>query len=173
MSDNNLNKKAQDLLKLGYKEFINKKYESAEKLFKEAINLQPDSAEAHAWIAAVYGRKIDAVWSLTEKIELFPLLEKEINMALELDHTLPMARRMNGSKLLNTPDMLGGDPAAAIKEFQYCIDQGMNDIELWISIARSYIKIAAPVKAKEALKEAAKLEPKSKQIAELMQQVEG
>lgn len=159
-----------DLLRRGYSEFMSCKYEKAQQLFEEAVALIPHSAEAHAWLAAVYGRQIDAAWSLTEKIELFPMLENEITTALEIDPTLPLARRMNGSKLLNTPYMLGGDPAAAANEFRYCIDQGMNDVEIWVSLAECYMKTDDPVKAKEVLKVALALEPQHERAAQLLQQ---
>lgn len=160
-----------DLLRHGYSEFMSNNYKKAQQLFEEAVALIPLSAEAHAWLAAVYGRQIDAAWSLREKIELFPMLENEITIALEIDPTLPLARRMNGSKLLNTPDMLGGDPAAAANEFRYCIDQGMNDVEVWVCLAECYMKMDDPIKAKEVLKVALDLEPQYERAAQLLQQV--
>jgi Tfp pilus assembly protein PilF len=44
-------------------------------LFEEAVTLDPRSAEAHAWLAAVYGRQIEDVWSMREKIKLLSMLE--------------------------------------------------------------------------------------------------
>ncbi|MGP4039120.1 tetratricopeptide repeat protein [Gracilibacillus sp. D59] len=158
-----------DLLDRGYSAFRINEYEKAHRLFEEAISLVPHSAEAHAWLAAVYGRQIDTAWSLTDKIDLFNKLENEITVALEIDPTLPLARRMNGSKLLNTPDMLGGDPAEAAKEFRYCIEQGMNDIEIWVSLAKCYMETADLAKAREALKEALAIEPKNEEALQLLQ----
>ncbi|WP_163538811.1 tetratricopeptide repeat protein [Gracilibacillus sp. YIM 98692] len=158
-----------DMLRRGYSAFKINDYEKAHQLFEEAITLVPHSAEAHAWLAAVYGRQIDAAWSLTDKMKLYSKLENEVTIALEMDPTLPLARRMNGSKLLNTPDMLGGDPAKAAKEFRYCIDQGMNDIEIWVSLAKCYMETADLGKAKEALNEALAIEPKNKEALQLMQ----
>jgi thioredoxin-like negative regulator of GroEL len=54
--------------------------------------------------------------------------------------------------MLNTPDMLGGDPAEAANEFRYCIDQWINDVEIRVSLAECYLKTDDPVKAKEVLK---------------------
>ncbi len=159
----------QDLLHRGYSEFKIDEYEKAHRLFKEAITLVPHSAEAHAWLAAVYGRQIDTAWSLTDKMDLFNKLDNEITTALEIDPTLPLARRMNGSKLLNTPDMLGGDPAEAAKEFRYCIEQGMSDIEIWVSLAKCYMETGDLAKAKEALNEALAIEPKNKEALQLLQ----
>ncbi|UOQ49664.1 tetratricopeptide repeat protein [Gracilibacillus caseinilyticus] len=159
----------QELLHQGYTAFNNNNYGNAQQWFEKAIKQEPHSAEAHAWLAAVYGRQIDAAWSLTDKIELFSKLEKEITLALEIDDTLPLARRMNGSKLLNSPDMLGGDPAEAVKEFCYCIEQGMDDIEIWVSLAKCYVKTAEHAKAKEALNKAYALDPKNEEVLQLWQ----
>ncbi|WP_208591995.1 tetratricopeptide repeat protein [Gracilibacillus suaedae] len=159
----------QDLLRRGYNSFKIDDYEKAHQLFEEAITQVPDSAEAHAWLAAVYGRQIDAAWSLTDKMELFSKLENEIKIALELDPALPLARRMNGSMLLNAPDMLGGDPAKAVIEFRYCIERGMTDMEIWVSLAKCYLETAELAKAKEALKKALALEPKNEMVLQLLQ----
>jgi hypothetical protein len=99
-----------DLLDRGHSLFKNCEYEQSLKLFEEAAALEPLSAESHAWLAAVYGRQIEAAWSLKEKIKLLSMLEHETEVALEIDPTLPLVRRMNDARLLSTPDMLGGDP---------------------------------------------------------------
>ncbi|MEF3307214.1 tetratricopeptide repeat protein [Paenibacillus sp. GYB003] len=160
----------QDLLGQGYRLFKNGKYDRAKELFEEAARLDPRSAEAHAWLAASYGRQIQAVWSMMDKIQLLPMLESEIEAALEIDPALPLARRMNGARLLNTPDMLGGDPAAAIDEFLYCIGQGMDEAEVWIALAECYMKTDEPTKAIEALNEALSREPQNEEANNLMQQ---
>lgn len=162
-----------DLLNRGYSKFKLCEYEESWNLFKEAIALDPRSAEAHAWLAAVYGRQIEAVWGMTEKIKLLSMLENEITAALEIDPMLPLARRMNGARLLNTPDMLGGNFAAAVDEFLYCIDQGMDEAEVWVSLAECYMKTDEPTKAMDALKEAQSREPQNEKAAELLLHVKG
>ena len=67
--------------------------------------------------------------------------------------------------------MLGGDPAAAAKELEYCIEQGMDDSEAWLMLAESYIKIGEPDKARHALQEAAGREPENAKVAEFMRQL--
>ncbi|MDF2660784.1 MAG: phenylacetate--CoA ligase family protein [Paenibacillus sp.] len=160
----------QDLLDRGYRKFNSRNYEQSRELFEEAAALDPRSAVAHAWLAAAYGRLIESVWSIVEKIKLLPLLESEIEAALELDSTLPLARRMNGCRLLNTPDMLGGDPASAIDEFRYCIDSGMDEAEVWVSLSECYLKTDEPAQAIDALKEALAREPQNETAVQLMQQ---
>lgn len=141
-------------------------YEASRELFEQVLMLDPRSAEAYAWLAAVYGRRIEAVWNLVDKMKLLAQMELQISASLELDPKLPLARRMNGAKLLNTPDMLGGDPAAAADEFLYCIAQGMDEAEVWVLLAECYVKMDEPIKANSALKEALAREPKHERAAE-------
>jgi tetratricopeptide (TPR) repeat protein len=143
-----------DLLERGCRKFKEGEYEASLELFELALTLNPRSAEAYAWLAAVYGRKIETVWNMVDKMKLLSQLEKQIAASLEIDPNLPLARRMNGAKLLNSPDMLGGDPTAAVDEFLYCIEHGMDEAELWVMLAECYVKTDEPVKAIQALKEA-------------------
>lgn len=159
-----------DLLNRGYYKTKNGKYEEARALFEEAVQSNPDSAEAHAWLAAVYGRMIENSWSMAEKIKLLPMLEREVEVAFEIDPTLPLARRINGARLLNTPGMLGGDPAEAVEQFLYCMSRGMDDAEIWVSLAESYLKTDQTEKAIGALEEALAREPQNKKAPQLMQQ---
>ena len=59
-----------EMLDRGSVLFKNGDYEPARALFEKAVELEPHCAEAHAWLAAVYGRRIDAAWNLTEKLKL-------------------------------------------------------------------------------------------------------
>jgi phenylacetate-CoA ligase len=162
----------QDLLDRGRRKLADRQFNEARELFRDAVACNPDSAEAHAWLAAAYGRLIEA-GIILEKMKLLPLLENEIAAALEIDPTFPFARRMNGARLLNTPDTLGGDPAAAAKEFSYCIEQGMDEADIWVSLCECYIKMEDWSKALEVLNEALTREPQHKRAKELMQQLSG
>lgn len=161
-----------ELLDRGSVLFKNGEIEPARALFEKAAELEPRCAEAHAWLAAVYGRQIDAAWNLTDKMKLLPLLDEELATALALDPELPLARRMNGAKLLNTPDMLGGDPIAAIGEFRYCIERGMDDAEIWVSLAECLLKSEDREGALEALGEALAREPLNERANALMKEVD-
>lgn len=159
-----------DLLKRGIHKIRSGKYEQSRKLFEEAAALDPCSAEAHAWLAAALGRMIENGWSMAEKIKLLPMLEREIKAAFDIDPTLPLARRINGARLLNTPGMLGGDPAAALDEFLYCTGEGMDDAEVWVSLAECYMKTDQIEKAIDTLGKALTREPQNKRAAQLIQQ---
>ena len=128
-------------LRRGIELFRSGRFDESHIWFDRAAMLAPDNAEAHAWLAAVYGKRIDAAWALHDKVDLLEKLDKELEQALELDPALPLARRINGVRLLQTPEMLGGDPAAAAEEFRYCIEQGLNESELWLLWAECYVRM--------------------------------
>jgi len=168
----NTDAQVQELVSRGQHAFRAKQYDAAYGFFERAASIHPGCAEAHAWLAAVYGRRIEAALSMSEQIKLLSKLEEKIETALSIDSSLPLARRMNGAKLLKTPELLGGDPAEAAKELLYCIEQGMDDCEVWLLLAESYIKIGEPEKARDALKEAVRREPENGKAAEFMQQLQ-
>jgi len=156
------------LLAQGTRKFKDNEYEQSRDLFEQAVALEQHSAEAHAWLAATYGRLIGTVWTMMDKIRLLSQLEREIAIALRIDPELPLARRMNGARLLNTPDMLGGDPAAAAEEFRYCIERGMDDAEIWICLAECHMQTKESGKAVAALGEALHREPHNERAIALM-----
>ncbi|RKP56224.1 hypothetical protein D7Z26_06180 [Cohnella endophytica] len=161
-----------DLLDQGRRKMAERDFHAARTLFEKAVALDANSADAHAWLAAAYGRLIEGSIML-EKMRLLPFLENEIKAALGIDSMHPFARRINGTRLLNTPDTLGGDPAAAAKEFLYCIEHGMDEADLWVSLGECLIKLEDPERARSALKEALAREPEHEQANELMEQLAG
>ncbi|WP_309118205.1 tetratricopeptide repeat protein [Paenibacillus sp.] len=167
------NDNVRDLIRSGSLKFRSGDYEQAFKLFQEAARSDPNSAEAHAWLAAVHGRRIEGAISMTEKIKLLSLLEDELAVALRLDSTLPLARRMNGAMLLYTPEMLGGNPAAAADEFRYCIDRGMDDADVWVSLAECYAKTGFPEQAIKAVEAALERDPGHERATALLHRARG
>lgn len=159
-----------DLLNRGCAKLADGDFEQSRDLFKQAVSVAPQNAEAHAWLAAAFGRMIEA-GNMLEKMKLLPLLEKEISEALEIDPSLTIARRINGSRLLHTPAAFGGDPSAAAAEFHYCIDHKMDDVDLWVSLSECYITMGKPDQAADALKEALSREPEHKRASELLADV--
>ena len=142
-----------ELLRWGRRKLSRGEYEKARELFQRAVMIDPGDAEAHTWLAAAYGRLLEA-GSMLEKMRLLPKLEEEIAHALRLDPMFPMARRVNGARLLYTPEELGGDPAAAVEELRYAIEHGEDDADVWVNISECYIKLGKPEQAEAALKEA-------------------
>lgn len=158
------------LLDRGRERFIAKDYPEAKSWFEEAIALNDRNAESHAWLAAAYGRLIEA-GNMLEKIKLLPAFENEVKAALEIDPLLPFARRMNGAMLLNTPESLGGNPAAAIAEFQYCLDHDLVEPDIYVSLGQCHMKIGDKEKAAEWLQTALEKEPGNEKASRLLQEL--
>mgnify|MGYP001950413481 FL=1 len=160
-------KKPEDLLRRGVAEFRRGNYEHSQSLLEQAVAAAPDCAEAHAWHAAACGRLIEKAWSLPEKVEWLGKMEEAVSAAMALDPDLPLARRMRGAMLLYTPEMLGGDPEAAAADFRYCIEKGMREADVWVSLAECYIHMEDKPKALQALREALSVEPGHRRAKEL------
>ncbi|MFC5700523.1 AMP-binding protein [Cohnella faecalis] len=161
-----------DWLGRGRRKLIDGRFSEARRLFGQATAFDPSDAEAHALLAAAYGRLIEA-GNMLEKIKLLPQLEKEIAAALAIDQKLPFARRMNGARLLNTPGTLGGDPSAAAEEFRYCIAHGQADADVWVSLSECYMKLGDSRQAIESLRQALDRSPKHVRANEWMRQLAG
>ena len=158
------------LLDRGRERFIARDYSEAKSSFEEAIALDGRNAEARAWLAAAYGRLIEA-GNMLEKIKLLPAFENEVKAALEIDPLLPFARRMNGARLLNTPESLGGDPAAAIAEFRYCLDHDLVEPDIYVSLGQCHMKLNDKDKAKEWLQAALEREPDNEKAHRLLREL--
>lgn len=161
----------QALLDLGKEKFAGEDFGGAKEAFEEAIALNDRNAELHALLAAAYGRLIEA-GTMLEKIKLLPVFENEVRTALEIDPLHPFARRMNGARLLNTPETLGGNPALAAREFQYSLDHGMEDTDIWVSLAQCYMKLGQCDKAHEMLRSALMREPGHRRAQRLMEDLQ-
>ncbi|MUT64886.1 tetratricopeptide repeat protein [Paenibacillus sp. NEAU-GSW1] len=143
-------------------------YELARDFFQSLTDQEPNNAEAHAWLAAAYGRLLEN-GSLLEKVMLLPDFEKEVATALELDAELTLARKVNGLRLLHTPKEFGGDPEEAAKELEYAIANGEKDSEAYYGLGLAYLATELKEKAEAAFIEALQYNPNH---AEARQQLE-
>ncbi|WP_027085921.1 AMP-binding protein [Cohnella panacarvi] len=157
-----------ELLDRGRELFMSGDYSGAKTAFEEAIVVNERNAESHAWLAAAYGRLIEA-GNMQAKIKLLPIFENEVRTALEIDPLHPFARRMNGSRLLNTPESLGGNPALAAEEFQYSLAHGLDDADLWVQLGQCYVKLGRGDQALEAIQAALRREPDHRKARRLME----
>lgn len=159
------------LLDRGRELFISGDYNESKASFEEAIAVNERNAESHAWLAAAYGRLIEA-GNMQAKIKLLPIFENEIKTALEIDPLHPFARRMNGARLLNTPESLGGNPALAAEEFRYSLEHGLDDADVWVSLGQCYMKLGHIDKALEAIQAALRREPEHRKAQRLMEELQ-
>ncbi len=160
-----------ELLSRGRELFMIGDYNGAKAAFEEAIVVNERNAESHAWLAAAYGRLIEA-GNMLEKIKLLPIFENEVRASLEIDPLHPFARRMNGSRLLNTPESLGGNPGLALGEFQYSLGHGLDDADLWVSLGQCYVKLGHADKALEAVQAALRREPDNRKARRLLEELQ-
>ncbi|WEK54865.1 MAG: tetratricopeptide repeat protein [Candidatus Cohnella colombiensis] len=167
VSDNQL----RECLDLGKNHFLSSRWLEAQLLFEQAIVIAPKAAEPHAWLAATYGRLIEGK-SMMEKIELLPRFESEVQAALEYGPKLPLARRVNGGRLLNTPDSLGGNVREALDEFLFCIKHGVDDADIWMSLGECYAKLGNAPKAVKALLTCIERDPQHVNAIQLLQRLE-
>ncbi|MBO9598741.1 MAG: AMP-binding protein [Cohnella sp.] len=158
------------LLERGRELFVSGEYNESKAAFEQAIAVNERNAESHAWLAAAYGRLIEA-GNMLEKIKLLPIFENEVLTALEIDPLHPFARRMNGARLLNTPESLGGNPALAAEEFRYSLDHGQDDADVWVSLGQCYMKLGHSGKAIEAIQAALRREPYHRKAQRLMEEL--
>ncbi|WP_445491054.1 tetratricopeptide repeat protein [Niallia sp. 03133] len=153
-----MSENVQALLYTGLVSLKENDYTKAKNTFEKVVELQPENGEAHAWLAATYGRLMEK-GSMVEKMKYFPYLEKEVAIAQNLCPDSPLTRRVNGFRLLYTPQEFGGNPNKAISELNYCVNQGAEDAELYYAIGLAYLEIDDKKHAIEALESALKFDP--------------
>jgi tetratricopeptide (TPR) repeat protein len=104
------------------------------------IKNNPNDSEGHAWLAAIYG-KIMENGAMMDKITYLPLLQTELEIALKLDPKSILAKRVNGIRLVYTPEGFGNDPQIAIEELNYVIDEGIQEAEIYYALGLAYVQL--------------------------------
>ncbi|MEC3885146.1 amino acid racemase [Halobacillus sp. HZG1] len=132
------------------KEYLTQKsYKRGKEIMEEVVKEVPESCEAHAWLAISIGRLMENTGVL-QKMRLLPQFEREILKALEISPNSLLARKVNGMRLLNTPEGFGGNINKAIDEFNFCLTNGLQDDELYYSLGQAYMKVKKVEEGKEA-----------------------
>ncbi|AJS61152.1 hypothetical protein UB51_24990 [Paenibacillus sp. IHBB 10380] len=137
----------------------NNEFEQAREFFQQIVDLEPDNAEAHAWLAATYGRLLE-FGSMLDKMAILPIFEHEVATALELNSELVLARQVNGLRLLLTPTDFGGDPEKAVRELEYAIKNGVCECEVFYALGLAYLATEDEVRAANAFAQALECDPK-------------
>ena len=148
----------QNKISTGMLQLKNHDYGEARASFEQAVALEPNDADAHAWLAATYGRLMEQ-GSMTDKMTLLPLLEREVAKALELSPKSVLAHRVNGLRLIHTPVEFGGSPEQCIVELTYVIDQGEKDAEIYYALGLAYMETGQQEQAADAFTRALELDP--------------
>jgi len=135
-----------------------KDYKQAQQLFLEAVSMDREHPEARGWLALSYGLMLESS-SLMNKMKLLPKFEKETKAALQLSPNWTFVRRINGMKLLNTPDQFGGNPIEALEELLFCIEHGFDNFEINLAVSQAYMKLCDFPRAITYLEKASAIEP--------------
>jgi tetratricopeptide (TPR) repeat protein len=96
---------------LGRIALAQQQYDDALGHLKKTVELAPDSASYHFWLAVAYANKVNATQNMMEKGQLAPLMKSTVEKAVELDPDLLDAREFLAQYLFNAPPIVGGDVA--------------------------------------------------------------
>jgi tetratricopeptide (TPR) repeat protein len=86
--------------------------DSAYTLLKRAVDVEPDRAEAHFWLAEVAGTQAAHVWALSAFF-MAKRAKREFERAVQLDPTNPRYLEGLGRYLARAPGIVGGDRDSA------------------------------------------------------------
>jgi len=123
---------------------------------RRSIDLDDGSANAHALLADLYGRKI-GYGGMLAGMRYGPKAEGEANRALQLDANNACAYVVLGRRHLYAPKVFGGDVDKAIESFRKAtaLDPGFDEGFVWLAIA--YGRKADSSAARAALDDALRL----------------
>jgi tetratricopeptide (TPR) repeat protein len=126
-------------------------YLEAEAELKDALDLDPKSALAHAYLAEVYKDKIDAG---KEDLNTRDLASQISRTAVALDSSIMEVRRARGLVLEVT-----GNYEEAVTEFESAVTMNPNLADLHVALGRNYTAVQAYDRAVEEFNTAISLKP--------------
>ncbi|GKU77241.1 amino acid racemase [Paenibacillus sp. L3-i20] len=147
-----------------------KDFKKAQALLQEAIILEPNHPEARGLLALSYGLMLESS-SLILKMKLLPRMEKETKLALKLAPNWTLVRRINGMKLLNTPEQFGGNVQQGVQELLFCIENNFDDFDINFAVAQGYLKLADRMNTKHYLERALSIHPENAKAVKLMEEM--
>ncbi|MFA5840408.1 MAG: tetratricopeptide repeat protein [Candidatus Margulisiibacteriota bacterium] len=148
--------------RLGYEAFLRKDYTAAIDYYQSVVELSPGSVKGYYWMAKCYvqlgnselaysaikeAAKIDAR-NLDVKIFANDLAEKFFNVAHK--------------------DFMSGKYLSSVINYQKALDLKPASIGSWIELGQSYAKLDFPDDARNAWKEAIKIDPSRKEVYALL-----
>ena len=125
-------------------------YEWGRNVAKRAVELKPQSAEAHFWYATNTAR-----WGQTNGVFrsffLLSTIQEEIRLILELDPKFTPVYSLAGSVLYEVPRLLGGDPSKAEEMFRKGLEQDSKFTGMRVGLAKTLIKLGRTAEARREL----------------------
>ena len=127
---------------------------------QQAIALNDKSADSHALLADLYGRKI-SFGGFFAGPRYGPKIDAENKKAVALDANSPRVQASLGRQYLLAPKMFGGNVDLAIEHFLKAtqLDPKSDENFVWLAIA--YRKKGDAASADKALQDALRLNPRS------------
>lgn len=113
-------------------------YDKGRKLGERAVELAPRDEEAHLWYGINTGRW-GQVNGVLQSLALLPTVKKEIETILEINPQSARGRSLAGNVLMEVPGLLGGDRAAAEKQFRRGIEHDPHFTSIRVDLARLLI----------------------------------
>jgi TolB-like protein/Flp pilus assembly protein TadD len=131
-------------------------FKSAVDYLEQAIEIEPDYAEAHAWLSFAYW--VPSIWGYSRPEESFPKAKSAANKAMALDETLSMAHVSVGWIAL----VYDWQWQKARQSFERARELNPNDPEAYSGLAYWYLLTAGRFdEAIDAMKTGVKLDPLS------------
>ncbi|MEP5611280.1 MAG: tetratricopeptide repeat protein [Cyclobacteriaceae bacterium] len=135
-------------------------------LFKNIIEEKPDWGEPKAVLSAIYG--LVMAYSPMKGMLYGSKSSSLVADALKDQDDSPLVHKVAGGSKLYTPEMFGGNPEEAVKEFERTVSlyeqKGSTEnnwlyLESLINLSMAYMKTEKMPLAKETLNKALKIEP--------------
>ncbi len=125
-------------------------YDRGREIGKRAVELAPQSHDAHLWYAINTAR-----WGETKgvlrSLFLLPTIREELGILLELDPRSVRAHILAGNVLLEVPGFAGGDRAKAEEHFKKALEIDPRFTNARVDLARVYIADARYADARREL----------------------
>ncbi|MEW6456995.1 MAG: tetratricopeptide repeat protein [Acidobacteriota bacterium] len=134
---------------------------------KKAIEINPDKAEGHFWLAVLYGVYGEARGVL-KSLFLVDDIKEEANKSLSIDPNLEGAGayRLLGRMYYKLPGIAGGSKEKSLEYLLKSKEMCPTNALTRIYLADTYLKLKKKEEAKKELQEVINMEPDSRWIPE-------
>ncbi|MDQ0229067.1 tetratricopeptide repeat protein [Metabacillus malikii] len=147
-----------------------KQYDAGIQYVKGVLKEHPTDGDSYAWLAAIYGLVIEEV-NFSEKLNYVEQLEENILKALKYSPNSKLVRKVNGIRLIKTPNEYGGDSQEGIELLEGLLAEGESEYDLYYHLAVAYTELNQFVKAKEYLANAIQLDPNGPEVNKLKEYI--
>jgi tetratricopeptide (TPR) repeat protein len=162
VSASNVKEPLDEYYQLGYEAYRNKNYAAAIEYYRNTIGIDPQFVNGHFWLAKSYYKngEIDAAYS-------------SISEALRLDERNLDCRVFASDLAAEYYEIAHGKLRdqrynEAVAGYQKTIGLRPTSTLAWLELGKSYDKLGMPLEARDAWREALKIEPQNKELLALL-----